>query len=67
MVNRRDFLTSLAAFSAVAPLGMPEMARASSMVPACLIDGPAPPLPESSRHRKSSFVTLRSVTQTNRR
>ncbi len=53
MVNRRDFLTSFAAFSAVASLGMPEMARASSMVPACLIDGPAPPLPDRNLYTQN--------------
>ena len=53
MVNRRGFLTSLAAFSAVASLGMPEMARASSMVPACLIDGPAPPLPDRNLYTQN--------------
>src|SRR5262249_32753412 len=45
MLDRRDFLSSLAGFAAFTSLAGPRTAKALASASACLVDGLVPPLP----------------------
>ena len=63
MVNRRDFLSSLAAFSAFTSFAGPATAHALPAGTACLLSGEAPPLPDRglyARNQDAFWAALRN-------
>jgi isopenicillin-N epimerase len=63
MVNRRDFLTSLASLAAITPFNPAALTKASATQSDCLAPGPVPPLPARSLYDQNEdafWAALRS-------
>ena len=63
MLDRRNFLSSLAGFAAFSSFAAPSVERAAASASNCLVDGPAPPLPPQSlydRDEDAFWAALRN-------